>query len=395
MNAQSITNKVVFSLDEDIPLKDAHILTSDTIVFTNSNGGFKLNFASYIEVFHIGYESKRFDNIDDIPDTILLVSKINTLEEVTINAERSIKEIEKEPKYWIKDFEVIYDHLVVLKKTHFRGRPKLSLHDLEGNYLSEFNYEGSIKEIGINCIGQLFIRHKYGYLIFFVSDGKLIEGPKYTRRKFEQIFKNCVLYQDKQWIYEFERYNGLERNIVSIRENRDSLIKKISLPQLLRIRENYKNEIAYGTQAETMTITDPGLNRKIREMQANSSFLDKVLLRAHRRNSFALMKDGILIANTIFDSLHYYTHEIIEKKVKIKKKDYIFNDTNKYRAYFFQSVGLKECTLSEISERLEFQKLLTIEERVKKVRVCGNKVFYLIQDYTNSSVKTKIYYETI
>lgn len=395
LNAQSILNKVVFSLDEKLPLKNAHILTSDTIVFTNSNGVFRLNFANYIEVFHIGYESKRFHNVDDIPDTILLVSKINILEEITINAERSIREIEKEPKYWIKNFEVFYDHLVVLKKTHFRGRSKLSLHDLEGKYLNEFNFEFKIRDIGINCIGQLFIKYNYGYLIIFVSNGKLIEGPKYTESKFEQIFENCVLYRDKQWIYQFERYNGLERNIVSIKENRDSLLKKISVPQLLRLRENYRNEIAYGAQVGTMTITDPGLNSKIREMQATSSFLDKVLLRAHHKNSFALMKDGILIANTIFDSLHYYTHEIIEKKVKIKKKDYIFNDTDRSRAFIFQVTKLKEYTLCEIDERLDFQKLLTFKEHVNKIRVCGNKVFYLIRDNTRSSVKTKIYYETI
>ncbi|MEM9547583.1 MAG: hypothetical protein AAGA77_16505 [Bacteroidota bacterium] len=395
VNAQNVVEKVVYSLEENSPLENAHILTSDTVVFTTPNGRFKLNFDEYLEIFHIGYQSVRFERMDEIPDTIWMIRRNNTLDEITIRAERVIEEIEKEPKYWIKNFEVIYDHLVVLKKTHLRGNTKLSLYDLEGNYLNAFFFDHKIQDIIINCIGQLLVKYKNGYVVVFVSDGKIIKGPKYSRKTFRQVFGNCVLYHDKQWIYEFQRYNGLEKSIVSIKENKDSLLKKISLPQLIELKNNYREEIAYGSNVGTITTNDPSINRRIRRAQSTGDFLDKVLLKVHEKNSFAIMNEGILIANAVLDSLHLYTDEIVEKKVSITKWDKIFNDTNTERAFFLQYNGMKDYVLNVIKEDLNFKKVLTINEHVLKVRVCGNKVYYLVRDDRTNSVIPRIYFETI
>lgn len=391
----TVIGKVIYSVHDNMPLENVHILTSDTAIFTNTNGAFRLNFKEYLEIFHIGYESLRFDHLNEIPDTIWLNRKVNTLEEVTISSKRKIRKLEKEPKYWVKNFELVYNHLVVFKKAYLRGHTKLALYDLDGNYLSEIDFKYKIEDVIVNCIGQLAIKYKYGYFIFYVSNGKIIKGPKYSIKKFEQIFEDCVLFHDGQWIYEFERFNGLERNIVGIKNYKDTLLKKITLPQLMTLKEEYAGQISYGAEVGNITTNNYLINKRIRKAQVTGDFLDRILFRVHKKNSFAVMKNGILIASTMLDSLHYVTNEVVEKQFSLNKRDKVFNDIDKSKTYLLQRNSMKEYVLSEINEALNIQKLLTIKERILKVRIHGNKVFYLVQDDRRNSVKIYLYFERI
>jgi len=396
IDAQNPTLGIVVCSNQDkLPLENVHVLTSDTAVLTNTNGVFRLRFKEYLEIFHIGYENLRFDQLNDIPDTIWLNRKVNIIEEVTISSKREVRKLEKEPKYWVKNFELVYNHLIVFKKSYIGGHTKLALYDLDGNFLNEVDFEHDIEDVIVNCIDQLVIKYRFGYYIYFVSDGKIIKGPKYSIKKYEQIFDKCVLFHDGQWIYEFERYNGLERNIVGFKGKKDTLLKAITLTQLLELRKEYFGLIAYGEEVGTITTNNYDNNQSIRSIQENSDFLSQVVYKAHQKNSFAAMKNGILIANAEHDSLHYMANEVVEKQFEINKRDKIFNDIDKSKTYFLQRNSMKDYVLSEISEELKIQKLLTIKERILKIRIKGKKVFYLVQDDRKKSVKLYLYFERI
>jgi len=394
-NAQNTLNGVVYSVDDKTPLENVHLLTSDTAVLTKANGYFNVKFDGYLEVFHIGYESVRFRAIDQIPDTIWLTRKNNILEEVVIRSKREVQKLEKESKYWLKDFEVAYDHLIVFKKSYLGSRNKLSLYDLDGKWLDDLPIEFEIQDLVMNCIGQLFVKYKFGYEMVFVVDGQLVKGTKYKSKKFDQIYGKCVLYYDGQWIYEFERYKGLERNIVRVKEHRDTLLKKIVLSEMLILKNRYQGVVSFGQGVSAMQTDDSDVSRAIRRSQRASDFLDNVVLKANETNSFAVLKGGLLIANAELDSLHYFSSEVFEKPFTLNKGDQIFNDIDKSRTFLLQKLSRTEYELHHMDNLLATQKILTLKKDIRKLRVHDNKVFYLFQDDSQNSVKINLHFESI
>ncbi len=397
MNAQVIEiEKVVFSAQEKEPIRNVHVVTSNSAVYTNERGEFKIDFESFLEFSHVGYQSLIYNDIDEIPDTIWLVSKTNTLDDVTIKSKREIHKIEKVSGFAIKNFEIIDNHIVVFKKSYVGKKSKLSLYELDGYLIDELDFDYDFENIYTSCIGKTYLRDKTNCHLIQVSNGQLILGEKSSRKDLEKVFDKCVLFNRGQWIYEYEKSSGLERNIVSIRGGKDSLLKKINLEELALLKRRYQWKIDRGARIGNITTNDDLLNAEIRNMQEESDFLDNVVLTAHEENSFAVMQKGILLGNALMDSLHYLGGRIIEKSVEIGKQDFVLNNIEKSKTYIFQKNDSDQYVLCEIDERLNIQPILSIDSpKIFRLRVIDNKIFYLAQKGTNKSVKINLYFENL
>ena len=397
INAQVIDiEKVVFDVQEKNPINNVHVLTSKSAVYTNERGEFKIKFESYLEFSHVGYNNVIYNDINEIPDTIWLNRKTNAIEDVIINSKREIRKIEKVSGFAIKNFEVINNHIVVFKKSYVGKKSKLSLYDLDGSLVDELDFDYNFENIYTSCIGKTYLRDKTNCHLIHVSNDQLILGEKSNRADLEKVFAKCVLFYNRQWIYEYEKSSGLERTIVSIRDGKDTRLKNINLKELALLKRRYQWKIDRGARVSNITTNDEFTNGEIRDMQEESDFLDNVVLKAHEENSFATMQKGILIANALMDSLHYLGDKLIEKPVEIGKQDFVLNNVEKSKTYLFQKKESDEYTLFEIDEGLNIQPIHSIEsQKIFRLRIYGNKIFYLAQAGSNRSVKINLYYENL
>ena len=392
----TVIKKVVYGTQDNVPIESVHVLTLDATMYTNAKGEFKIIFNQFLEFSHVGYDNIIYNNIEEIPDTIWLTRNSIPLDDVTINSKREVGEIEKISKYGIKNFEIVDGHVVVFKKSYLGNKTKLSLYDLEGTLLNELSFDYDFENIVTSCTGQLFLMDETSCFLIQVSHDELVLDSKSSRKDFEKLFEKCVLYYNGEWIYEFEKSKGLERTIVSIIDGKDSVLKKIVLDELIQMKNRNQWKIDLGARMDNITTNDDGKNAYIRDRQEESDFLDKVLLTTHENNSFAVMNDGILIANSVSDSLHFIGNQVIDMSIKINKKDLILNNEDKSKAYFLQKIDTNQYSLSEIDEELNFQKILSLNgEEIFRIRVFDSQVFYLTKNDSNKSVKINLYFESL
>ena len=276
------------------------------------------------------------------------------------------------------------------------GKTKLSLYSLDGILLDQLDFDYDFEDMVTNCIGQSYLIDDANCFLIDVSNEELVIDSKSIRNDFEKLYEKCVLFNNGEWIYEFEKSSGLERTIVSIIDGKDSVLKKIVLDELVRLKGKYQWKIDLGSEISNITTSNALANEHIRNLQEESDFLDNVLLTVHENNSFAVMNDGVLIANAVLDSLHYIGDRAIDKSILIKQNDFILNNVEKSKAYFFQKDVGNEYALNKIDEGLNFQKTLSTKgEKFFKVRIYRDKVFYLMKESSNKSVKINLYFERI